>query len=195
MAKKNSIEDALNEVFKNIDVIVQDTVKESGKKARRDMKQKAKEVVKHYYDEYSERKFEPAYSLYKSFETYDRTRNNVINVGVEFMPSRIEGKTHKSNSRWHQEGHPWESIDWFEGPEKGKQYGVVDTEYIIDNFWEGIHPKALGNKYIGFYVENVRKGKSPEQLFAEYVEEYTENTLKPFVIDTFTQKILQSLIK
>ena len=195
MQDQTNVEYHLNEIFKNVDKIVEDTVKEAGKKARVDMKNEAKKIVKHYYDEYPERKFEPSYSLYRSFESYDRTRNGVINVGVEFMSSRIDGM-HESNSRWHKEGWPWQSIDWKNGgPEEGKQYGAVESSFIMNNFWEGIHPKTLGNKYTGFTYYPIKKGKSPEELFSEDVESYMEDTLKPFVIDTFTQKLIQNLIE
>ena len=94
MAKKNSIEDALNEILnpKRLNAIVQDVTKDAGQKARKDLVAQANKIVKHYYDEYPERKFEPTYALYKSFVNYDWTKDNYINFGVEFQSSILKNK-------------------------------------------------------------------------------------------------------
>ena len=197
MAKNKSIEDALNDILnpKKLDKIVQDTVKEAGIKARKDLVNKTKSVIKHYYDEYSERQYEPIYSLYNTFTYENKTRGKTVNVFVNFDAARIEGM-HQSSSKYHQSGSPWESIKWENGfgPEKNKQYGAVEAGFIFDNFWHGYHPVTNGNKYIGFTYDPVQKGKSPEELLSEYVNEYLEGELQTFVIDTFTQKVLNSLM-
>ena len=197
MAKTNSIEDALNDVLnsKKLDKIVKDTVKEAGVKARKDLVNKTKGIIKHYYDEYEERQYDPIGSLYNTFTYSNTTRGKTVNVMINFDAARIAGM-HQSDSKYHQEGAPWESIKWKngKGPENNKQYGSVEAGFIFDNFWHGYHPVTTGNKYIGFTYEPIQKGKSPEELLGEYVNEYLEGELQTFVIDTFTQKVLNNLM-
>lgn len=196
MAKKNSIEDALNDILnpKKLDKIVQDTVKEAGIKARKDLVNKARSVIKHYYDEYSERQYDPIGSLYNTFTYENLTRGKTVKVNINFDAARVEGM-HQSSSKYHQSGAPWERIPWENGflPEKNKQYGAVEAGFIFDNFWHGYHPVTHGNKYIGFTYDPIKKGKSPEDLLLEYTNEYLEGELQTFVIDTFTQKILNNI--
>lgn len=196
MAKNKSIEDALNDILnpKKMDEIVKDTVKEAGIKARKDLVNKTKDTIKHYYDSYPERQYDPIGSLYNTFTYANKTRGKSIDVTVNFDSAMIEGM-HRSNSRYHQEGEPWESIKWKNGrgPERNRQYGTVESEFIFGNFWYGYHPVTTGNKYTGFTYEPVYRGKSPEELLKEYTETYVNGELQDFVIDTFTSKLLNSL--
>jgi hypothetical protein len=196
VAKNKSIEDALNDILnpKKLDEIVKKTVKEAGIKARKDFVNETKKVIKHYYDEYPERQYDPIGSLYHLFTYENKTRGKSIDVTINFDSARIEGM-HQSNSRYHQEGDVWESIKWKNGrgPERNRQYGAVESDFIFTNFWYGDHPVTNGDKYAGFKYEPVNKGKSPEELLIEYTETYVNGELQEFVIDTFTQNLLKAL--
>jgi hypothetical protein len=196
VAKNKSIEDALNDILnqKKLDEIVQETVKEAGIKAQKDLVKETKKIIQHYYDAYSERKFEPNYSLYRSYTYENLTRGKTINVNVNFDASRLDG-LYTSYSKYHQSGAPWEAIEWKKGygAEPNKQYGAVESDFIFDHFWKGLHPVTLGNKWTGFIHSPVKVGESPAEQFKKYVDTYVKDDLEPFIIDLFTTNILNSL--
>ena len=192
VAKNKSIEDALNEVLnkKTLSQIVKDVTVDVGKKALKDLREESNKIVKHYYDSYTPEVYDRIYALYNSFYYFNTTRGQTVHVGVTFDPKKIEG-LHESTSRYHKEGDKWTSIDWIHGgPEKGKQY--VEASYIMNNFWEGIHPRYKWVKGQG-YVENHKKDElSPATLMQKFVDNY-QDIATEYAVDVFTQKILETL--
>lgn len=194
---KKSLEDAIKNITSGtiLDNIVKQTTKDVAKKVKKDMKEKAKEAVKHYYESYRPDWYDRIYSLYHSYIIIDETKDNRVRVSVEFDPTLIHGQ-HKSDSRYHQSGNPWQKIDWPKEIPKGDAYGIPDADWILNNFWEGLHPIATGNKYIGFIFNPKKDDKSPKDLFDEFINGgYINNELVPYANNMLTNRVLDSLRK
>lgn len=196
MAKNKNIEDTLNEILSvhRLKEISKEVTKEVGKKAIDDLRDEAKRIVKHYYDSYDPEVYERIYSLYKSFYYYNVTRGNTVRAGIVFDEIRIDGK-HESSSDYHKSGYKWIPIDWINGgPEKNKQYGAVQSSYIMDNFWEGIHPRYKWDDKKGYVENHKRDQDSPASLLEKFIDSY-ESKAGEYACEVFTRKILEYLKK
>lgn len=196
MGKKTSLEDALRDVTNKLDKIVERTAKEVSKKAMKDVKQETKKIVKHYYDSYRPKMYDRKYSLYHAYEVLDNTYGDTMSIIVEFDPSLLSA--HKSNSPYHQTGKDWQPIIWpWEEPDlKNHQYGVPEPDWILDNFWEGIHPITYGSKSKGYTYRPAVDMKSPQDLFDEFVNgSYVNKVLAPYASKVFSEEVLKVLRK
>ena len=86
MGKKTSLEDALENVVNSLDKIVEKTARDVGKKVTKDLNKKARETVKHYYDNYRPDWYDRTFALYRSYKVWDRTYGNEVSVSVESDP-------------------------------------------------------------------------------------------------------------
>lgn len=209
MGNKRNLEDALNEVLNNIDSIVDEVVQEAGVKARKDYKNKAEEVVKHYYNSYkpTARNYQRQYRLYKSYHSFNKTSGKDIYVGVNFNDKKLNNAYSDgrgSHSNYHQEGDEWKQINWStqqpgkiynaDGTVQYEQFGAVEWSFILGNFWEGEHPVTKGNKKKGYTYKPKKDEKSPEDLFAEYVKTYPEEVMRPFIENRIRHKVFKQLL-
>lgn len=193
--RRRSLNDAIFNVENQLDNIIKQTAKEVARKLKKDMKKQAKKVVKHYYDKYYPEMYERTFALYHSYEVFNETKGNVVSVSVVYNPDLIRGE-HKSHSRYHQTGNKWQSIDWPNEKPSGNNYGIPDSEWIINNFWEGIHPIVTGSKYEGFEWAPRINRKSPEDLFNEFANgPYLSEELIPYANEILSNKILKALSK
>ena len=216
MGGKRNLEDALNNILDNINPIVEDVVKEAGVKARKDYKDKAHQVVKHYYDSYTPRsyRYKRKYRLYKTFNSFNKTSGTTIHVGVDFDGFKLMGqydndkknRRNGSGSKYHQSGGAWKPIGWPsqkpkkigynpDGSDIYEQFGAVEWSFIFSNFWEGEHPITVGSKETGYVYKPKKDKQSPEDLFAEYVNTYPEEVLLPFIENRVRHKIFKELMK
>ena len=90
------------------------------------------------------------------FVEVDISSKDNLKVDVYTDSDMIEG-LHKSNSSFHQDGGKWRSVkrhygmsrdDFWErkdsGYEDGGSFGTVDTEWLTDNFWNGVYYATNG---------------------------------------------------
>lgn len=195
MGKSTNLEDALENVVNKLDKIVEKTARDVGKKVKKDATQQAKKVVQHYYDSYQPKKYDRKFALRHAYKVWDKTNGNIVSVSIEFNPLLIKGE-HTSASKYHQEGNSWKPIVWpWEQPE-GNKYGVPEPDWILNNFWEGIHPRVYGNKYKGFEYRPVVDMKSPQELFEEFVNgSYIDKIVIPYASDMLTNRVVEALRK
>lgn len=192
---KKSLEQAIDNVSKQLNNITRQTAKDVARKLKEDMRKQAKTVVKHYYDSYRPEWYSRTYALYHSYKVLNETRDNKVSVIVEFDPLLIQGE-HQSHSQYHQSGDVWKSIDWPDETPTGNNYGIPGAEWILNNFWEGLHPITTGNKYKGFTWNPKKDTSSPQDLFEEFINGgYVENTLIPYANDILTDRIIKALNK
>ena len=190
---KKSLEDAIYNVTKQLDNITKQTAKDVARKLKEDMRKQAQKVVKHYYDSYKPEWYSRTYALYHSYKVLNETKDNKISVTVEFDPMLIQNE-HKSNSQYHQNGSVWKRIDWPNEIPSGNDYGMPEADWILNNFWEGLHPIVTGNKYKGFEWNPKKDANSPQDLFEEFVNGgYVENTLVPYASDMLTDRVLKAI--
>lgn len=192
---KKSIEDAIYNVTKHLDSIVKQTAKDTARKLKEDMKKQAKIAVKHYYDSYIPDLYIRTHALYHSYKIKNETKDNKVSVYIEFDPLLIQGE-HQSHSQYHQSGDVWQSIKWPKEVPTGNNYGVPEADWILNNFWEGIHPIVTGSKYTGFNWSPKQDKKSPQDLFDEFVNGgYIENILIPYANDILTNRVIKAINK
>lgn len=89
------------------------------------------------------------------FVDIDLSSNNDLDVHVYNDWTVIEG-LYSSNSSFHQKGGKWESIEEHYSMSKdefwtmkeegygGGSYGIVDSEWLADNFWDGVYYATNG---------------------------------------------------
>lgn len=192
MANKKAIKDALDDMLKDVDAVVAQVAKEASYKAKTDFEEKAKSVVDEYYAQYNPIRYKREHNLYNTYHAYGRPNGTVINSGVWFQDDALFG-VYSSNSRYHRSGNQWESIDWINGgPEKGKQYGVVDGNWVFDNFMKGIHPAWIGNKSKGYEDYSYHYADcSPTKLMDDFTDDYWDTILQPWVNDRFVELLIK----
>lgn len=191
--KKKSLEDAINNVLYQLDDIAKQTAKDVAKKVKKDMQEQAQKAVKHYYDSYRPEVYDRTFALYHSYRTVDETSGDRVKVTLLFDPALIDGE-HGSSSKYHQTGDVWRSIDWPNATPKGDDYGVPQSDWILNNFWEGLHPITTGNKYIGFEWNPKKDKISPQDMFNMFVDgTYIESTVTPYASKILTNRVLDAL--
>lgn len=190
---KRSLEDAIYNVSRQLDNITKQAAKDVARKLKEDMKEEAKKVVKHYYDSYRPDWHDRIWALYHSYGVFNDTKDNKVSVSIEFDPKLIQGE-HKSDSKYHQTGDTWKKIDWPNEKPSGNNYGIPEADWILNNFWEGLHPVVTGNKYTGFTYWPVIDMKSPQELFEEFAHgSYINKVLIPYANEVLTNRILKAL--
>ncbi len=193
--KKKSLEDAIFNITNQLDNIAKQTAKEVARKVKKDMDTQARKSVKHYYDSYSPEVYERTFSLYHSYKVLNETSDNRVKVTVEFRPELIEGE-HVSNSNYHKTGDTWNAIDWKNEIPKGDDYGIPQADWILNNFWEGIHPRVKGSTYSGFTWNPKIDQVSPQDLFNEFINgSYISNEVIPYASEVLTNRVLKALKK
>lgn len=125
---------------------MQDVARQAVKKARDEV---AMNCLRRYYAYYDPEMYVRTNSLQKSIKPVLRQRNSknqyTILLGIHFDPSRLEG-VYQSNSWYHQSGGKWVSsndrgFNW-----NGQNNGIVDPNWVVENFLMGRHPYMYGFK-------------------------------------------------
>jgi hypothetical protein len=143
MAKAHTIDDVIDNVINNYQSLLKDAVAHVAEQAKKDIKDKAVNVLyKYYYGGYEPKSYDRIYALQYSIVPFSKisTKSQKIEcvVGVEYSPSALE-----------------EYLDTLSGsPYKAsKKYSRADAEWVIENFWEGKHPYTDGSSEPGTKVD------------------------------------------
>lgn len=129
MAKEHTLDDVINSIVDNYQSLLIDAVAHVAEQAKKDIKNKAINVLyKYYYGEYEPKSYDRIYALEHSIVPFSRISSKGQKlecvVGVEYSPSALE-----------------EYLDTLSGsPYKAsKKRGRADADWVIENFWEGRH--------------------------------------------------------
>lgn len=172
-----SIDDIFGEILEAIDEVSKEAINIGAKRVQEKIKDKAKESLLNYYKWKPKRykRLGPSV-LGRVIRPYKKTKAGAsvtsVEVGVRYDASWIEG-LHKSNSRFHQSG----GEDWKIVPASVRRsdasgsYGVPNSEWIMENFIQGLHPIPLYNfgsdQYSMTYKEDAQ---STQTLMTKYIE-------------------------
>lgn len=132
MARKNrTLDEAIDEVFKDYKKAFKVAAQEASEAARDDLYANAVSCLVKYYEDYSPTSYSRTYSLMDSFVPYaNSVRQNgeelICSAGVEFEPSLIANAYYGSEI-----------------------YSPTDPEWVIENFLAGIHPRTNGSSVVG----------------------------------------------
>lgn len=123
------------------------------------------------------------------FVDIDLDSKDSLNVRAYHDWTMIEG-LYSSKSSFHQRGDQWKSIDehytmsreeFWEKKENdygGGSFGVVDTEWIMDNFWDGVYWVTngwpLGNAEF-LHAWEVNAEVSAESIIESYHDRYVRS--------------------
>jgi hypothetical protein len=157
MAKAHTIDDVVQSIIDNYQTLLQDAVVHVAEQAQKDIYDKAVNVLyEYYYGGYEPKSYDRIYALQHSIVPFSRisTAGQKIQcvVGVEYSPDALEEYLGTLS------GSPYKA---------SKKYGTANTEWVVENFWEGKHPYTNGSsepgaeiKYYKSYVtqdEGMRK--------------------------------------
>lgn len=168
MAKVNrTLDEAIDEVFKDYKKAFKVAAQEATEQARKDLYANAVSCLDQYYRDYEPNVFTDdngllygyvrTYSLINSFVPYANSIREVgdgfyCSAGVNFDPSKIENTYYGSAI-----------------------YSPTDAEWIISNFLAGIHPRTNGSQSVGggnYENEAYYGSVVPAEIMQRYIDGY-----------------------
>lgn len=181
MASTN-IDKIFRQIEKDFVKLAKDAAKEAANKAQADVKQKADQFIKEYYDEYSPSIYKKRrHALYKLVEPVykeSESANGItIEFGVKYNPSNIEG-VHKSNSWYRRSGTWWIPRLSGDFDFDSANNGIPQASWITEKFLSGIHPsgKIGDDGGIGGF-------RSPDEKMQQFFDSELDNKLKSYMND------------
>ena len=143
MAKAHTIDDVVQSVIDNYQTLLKDAVVHVAEKAKKDIKDKAVNVLyEYYYGGYEPTSYDRIYALRYAIVPFSNIsivgKKMQCVVGVEYSPSALEDHLDFLGSAPYQ---------------ASKKYGIADTDWVVQNFWEGKHPYTDGSSEPGAKVD------------------------------------------
>lgn len=187
-----NLEQVFNDVINNAVSVSNDVVRNVGQKVQIDMYNKANKTLEEYYADYSPKRYKRTYSLKRSIKPYTKTISSgeflELEVGIEYDPSRLEG-IYESNSYYHQDGDSWISRYNDNFDNSGISNGIPESDWILNNFLEGLHPITTVNKTTSKNGKITRKytyspyqgSTHPLKLMQEFVDREIESKIHDYV--------------
>lgn len=161
MAKKD-IKAAMSELKKNYNRALTEAVAFATEEAEKDIKEKAQSCLREYCENYTPSSYDRTGSLGCAFVLYNNIKKNrthiISTVGIQYDADLLEAYA----------GSAYDA---------SKKYdGRVDTNWVIDNYLDGIHPTTNGSSIPDevVYVP-MRDAKSPTQKMDEFLTAYNKN--------------------
>lgn len=129
-------------------------IKNASKQVQKDVCEQAEKNLKAYYASYNPKIYKRTNRLRRAILPYyadkSNSKNICIEVGVQYNSGALVG-AYKSNSWYHQSGDKWISRNDESFNFNSSGNGIPQPEWILNNFWEGIHPVT---KFIGWFDED-----------------------------------------
>ena len=187
-----NLEQVFNDVINNAVSVSNDVVRNVGQKVQNEMRDKAYKTLEEYYADYTPKRYKRTYSLNRSIKPYTKTISSgeflELEVGIEYDPSRLEG-VYESNSYYHQDGDSWISRYNDNFDNSGISNGIPESDWILNNFLEGLHPITTVNKTTSKNGKITRKytyspyqgSTHPLKLMQEFVDREIESKVHEYV--------------
>lgn len=187
-----NLEQAFNDVINNAVRVSNDVVRNVGQKVQNEMRDKAYKTLEEYYADYTPKRYKRTYSLNRSIKPYTKTISSgeflELEVGIEYDPSRLEG-VYESNSYYHQDGDSWISRYNDNFDNSGISNGIPESDWILNNFLEGLHPITTVSKTVSKNGKTSRKytyspyqgSTHPLKLMQEFVDREIESKVQAYV--------------
>lgn len=153
MARAHTIDDVINSVINNYQTLLKDAVVHVAEQAQKDIKNKAVNVLyEYYYGGYEPTSYDRIYALQHAIVPFSKisTVGQKLQcvVGVEYSPSALENYLDTLG------GSPYDA---------SKKYGRADTDWVVQNFWEGKHPYTDGSSEPGTKVDYHYSSKTQDE--------------------------------
>lgn len=157
MAQNRTLDEAVEELFKDYKKAIKVAAQEATEKAKNDLYINSISCLVNYYDDYLPTSYNRTYSLIESFVPYSKPIKEkydgyICVAGVEFDPSKI-ATTYSGSAI----------------------YSPTDAEWIIDNFLMGIHPRTDGSREVGggnYESEKYQGDFIPAYEMQKYIDRY-----------------------
>lgn len=180
-SNSGSIDKIFEEIINDAENTAKNAIKSASKNVQKDIIDKAKDDLNYYYANYKPKIYRRQDKLRRAILPYYADRSNSknisIEIGVQYKSSALTG-AYKSNSWYHQNGDKWisRSDDGFNW--KGQNNGIPESDWIFENFIEGIHP-ITGKDYT--YSEK-KDPKSQEELMIEFLETELPDKIDSYIM-------------
>lgn len=153
MAKAHTIDDVVQSVINNYQTLLRDAVVHVAEQAKKDIKDKAVNVLyEYYYGGYEPTSYDRIYALQYAIVPFSKisTVGQKLEcvVGVEYSPSALEDYLDTLS------GAPYDA---------SKKYGRADADWVVQNFWEGKHPYTDGSREEGTEVDYHYSSKKQDE--------------------------------
>jgi hypothetical protein len=160
MAKsfEKQLDDAIDEISKNFNKAAQKAVAVAAEKTTDVIYDKALSCLKEYYKSYRPTSYDRTntlvWSFVKDFSVKPKGSKITCDMGIIYDPTRLDG------FYWKNRGDGYNS------------YQEPDSQWVIDNYLDGIHPTTTGGATMQYglnYAEE-RDEKSPEYRMKMFLE-------------------------
>ena len=174
-AKVLNLDKAMNKLFKNYEIALTKAMTYASEIARDDIDFKAKSCLYEYYDYYEPKIYERTGRLENAFVPYMNIRRIgegvEASVGMGYDASRLDGFYYSEAS-------------------KKPEFNPVNSEWILDNYLAGIHPKTNGYPWFAEELKYIEKKDpiSPDTKMEEYLNHYTKK-FNENVLVSFTKQL------
>lgn len=162
MAKDKSIDQAIDELLKDYKTAVITAAKYTTKKIGKEIYERSLQLLEKYYNNYTAytrepRSYERTYRLKESFvpfATISSYKDYIkCSMGVRYDYTRLDGYYYGS-----------------------KKYQPTDSEWIVNNYLDGIHPTTNGSRFSKDFMGPLSDGQS----VVEYIP--IKDTYSPTVL-------------
>lgn len=174
-AKVRNLDEAIDELFKNYEGALTESMKYASEIAKDDIDFQAKTCLWEYYESFQPSTGEPniynrsgrledAFIPYKNVE---RIGNNIeASVGMGYWAFMLDG-AYSGSATW----------------------TPVDGDWVLDNYLKGIHPTTDGSTYKGAPYTPVYDPVSPDTKMEKYLNNYTK-TFNNNVLISFAKQLM-----
>lgn len=173
-----NIDAAFKQIREDFVELSKNAARAAANKAQKDIKEKADQFIKEYYEYkpkiYNERKM----ALYKLVEDYYAEKESsgglTVKFGVTYEPSKIEG-LHESKSQFHKSGKKWIPRSQFTKDNWAtSNNGIPEAKFIAENFVSGIH-------YIDEYGNKIEDEESSDDKMQSFFDKELDNIVSEYI--------------
>lgn len=127
-------------------------------------------IVDAYYEEYTPSRYRRMESLYNAWNI----TSSIVGDRLHFYPDLDSDRLpqHYSNSQYHKYGSEW--IDFYNRSDDSDN-GIPDNEWILENFFEGVHPRYYKDKSLGIIINDSKQYSGVLEKMGIYINTYKKS--------------------
>ena len=130
MAQNRTLDEAVEELFKDYKKAIKVAAQEATEKAKNDLHVNAISCLVQYYDDYPPTSYNRTYNLMRCFVSLQRITETADGfdcmAGIGYNPARLD--------------------NLYSGSQR---YDPTDSDWIVENYLAGIHPRTDGSRVPG----------------------------------------------
>lgn len=168
MGKSKTLEQAIDELLKNYESVIQDACAYATDRACEDIYQYAMSCLESYYDNYEPNSYQRTDHLWRAILPYAenprKEKDTIVStVGIEYDASVLEDVYYGS-----------------------KKYSPTDGEWVLSNYLQGIHPVTNGSSDPNTVVYyEITDAESPYNKMQSYLTTVVPENFRSSLISYF----------